>query len=362
MTKEVITPFLGANDDQAVLKSWLINLGSKVESGIVLCELETTKSIIEVESDSTGYFFSNLKEGDHVKVDQAIGYISESHEFNLEEYINIIISNSQSKNRVTKKAEILIEKNSLNYEDVQKSANGEKVTEEIVRNFMRRGKANSLRLGIGLGRKIGIIGGVGGGGALIVADAIARIADMQAVAVYERDEKFHGNSILGVPVVGAISRLLDDLAFGAIDGVVIAFNRDVGERHALFVELNSQGVPFVNVIDPTADIRNNVKIGCGNIILGHVYIGACSDIQDNNFISANVALEHGNILGSSCAFGPGVFTSGNVTIGDRVRFGTGIYVEPNLSIEDDSIIGSGQTIVTSVAKGKLLFTQTKSRA
>ena len=111
------------------------------------------------------------------------------------------------------------------------------------------------------------------------------------------------------------------------------------------------------MIDPSVDMRSSVTLGVGNVILGHAYIGPCSSIGDNNFISAHVSLEHGNVLTSHCAFGPAVYTSGNVTIGSNVRFGTGIFVEPNVSIGSRAIIGSGQTIVADVPADALRLTR-----
>ena len=54
------------------------------------------------------------------------------------------------------------------------------------------------------------------------------------------------------------------------------------------------------------------------------------------------------MLGSHCAFGPGVVTSGNVTIGNGIRFGTGIFIEPLISIGDGSVIASGSVITKDV--------------
>jgi acetyltransferase-like isoleucine patch superfamily enzyme len=359
MTVTIVTPFLGANDSEAILLSWKIGVGEFIELDRVLCELETTKAVIEVQSEATGYFFSTVDAGKPVKVGQVIGIISERHDFNVNSYLENLEMGERKRVNPTKKAEILISKNKLDLSMIEKFADGRQVTEAVVRGFLANQEIRLDRIGIGKGVKVGIVGGVGGGGAMIVADTISRIGNMQAVAIYDQNSQFHGQSILGVPVVGTLDSLVKDFGAGRIDGVVIAFNRNLQERHRVYTELVELGVSFVNIIDPSADIRTDVEIGTGNIILGHVYIGACSRIGSNNFISANVALEHGNVLGTSCAFGPGVFTSGNVTIGDRVRFGTGIFAEPSLSIGDDSVIGSGQTLVANIRSGVVLTTRAK---
>jgi acetyltransferase-like isoleucine patch superfamily enzyme len=71
-------------------------------------------------------------------------------------------------------------------------------------------------------------------------------------------------------------------------------------------------------------------------------------VGDNNFLSAFVNVEHHNVLGSHCTFGPGVMTSSRVIIGDRCRFGTGVFIEPGVKIGPESIIASGSIITSEV--------------
>ena len=188
--------------------------------------------------------------------------------------------------------------------------------------------------------RIGILGGVSGGGALIIIDAILRNSNQIAVGIFDNDSSNHGQEVLGVPIVGNIESLLKAVENGKIDSVVIAFNRNLEERSLVFNDLKEKGVLFTNVIDPSVEIRTGVEIGEGNVILAKTYIAACTKIGDNNFISSNICIEHGNIIGSHNAFGPGVFTSGNVIVKDRIRFGTGVFVEPNISIGQGVTLGS----------------------
>jgi sugar O-acyltransferase (sialic acid O-acetyltransferase NeuD family) len=361
MTKEIKIPFLGANDDGATVRNLFVDHNKIIRVGEILCELETTKSVIDVESSDEGYFFSLVKAGDLVKFNQVIGYIDSNPNFNLDLFLEESNLKSIDKRAITKKAELLIKKYSLNRSEIEKYMGDQKITEESVMTYLANQKRFNARIGIGSRKKIGVIGGVSGGGALIVIDTINRINEMQAVGVYDRNERFNGESILGVPIHGSLEQLKDNFKSGLIDAVVIAFNRNLLERDSLYCELKENNIPFVNVIDPSVQIRSNFNIGEANIILANAYIGASSSIGNNNFISANVFFEHGNVLGSSCAFGPGVFTSGNVTIGDRVRFGTGIFVEPNLSIESDSVIGSGQVVVTDINGGTINYSHAKAR-
>ncbi len=266
----------------------------------------------------------------------------------------IDIKQPPAPNLLTKKAEILISKHKLDLQEIRQDLGHQAIKEADILAYIDKVKSSHLRCGFGTREKIGIIGGVSGGGALIVIDALLKIPSMQASCIFDQELSYVGKEVLGVPIIGNIEKLASSLLNKTIDKVVIAFNRNLEERASLYTQLRQQGVPFCNIIDPSVEIRNQVELGTGNIILAKSYIGAYCQIGDNNFITSGTHLEHGNILGSHCAFGPLVATSGNVTIGDRVRFATGIVVEPDISIGNDVVISSGAVIRHNIDGNKVV--------
>jgi sugar O-acyltransferase (sialic acid O-acetyltransferase NeuD family) len=165
----------------------------------------------------------------------------------------------------------------------------------------------------------------------------------RAVAIVDDKPSLHGRTIMGVPVVGPIS---EDLVTGMVerdelDCAIISISTLLPLRWRIFEQLTARGVPFTNVIHPTACIGTNVSIGRGNVILAFCHVGACATIGDNNFLSAYVSIEHHNELGNHCSYGPAVIASSRVKVGDGTRFGTGVFIEPKISIGANSVIGSG---------------------
>jgi len=354
MITVIKAPFLGANDKSARLVSWLKVAGVQVNAGEVLCQLETTKTLFDVETTTAGYFYTLLGDQCQVAAEQIIAIISESPLPDYHSVIEQTISAARQKahtsedRQITKKAEILALRHNLDLATLVQEL-GKKVQEQDVKDYLARTTMQPLRMGFVPMERIGIIGGVSGGGAMIIIDAISRLPQMQAVAVFDQDPSFVGQSVLGIPVVGSADELLHQyLDEGKIDKVIIGFNRNLQQRAETFHRLSQQGVPFCNIVDPTAEIRNHVKLGVGNLLLSRVYLGPCTEIGDNNFVTAGTHIEHGNRVGSHCAFGPAVATSGNVTIGDRVRFAAGIVIEPGLVIGHDAVIASGAVIVADV--------------
>ncbi|MBK5929948.1 biotin/lipoyl-containing protein [Halochromatium salexigens] len=348
--KSLNTPFLGANDDEATFNGWLVAAGSRVEAGMLVATVETTKAVLDVEAEYDGILHPLVERGARVVPGQPLAILAGEPIDDLQAALAALSAEADAnipfEVRVTKKAEILMRRHGIVLE--QLGADTSVVDEAAVSQFVEQRAVNERRLGIGHLQRVGVIGGVGGGGAMIVIDSLLRSYSQQPVCVFERDKVWHGRTVLGVPVIGSLEALSGMLEREELDAVVIAFNRDLGERASLFERLTGEGVPFCNVIDARADLRSLVTVGNGNVILANVYLGAGTRVGDNNFISANVFLEHGNQLGNANAFGPGVFTSGNVTIGDRVRFATGIFVEPGITIGDGAVIASGSVLTVDV--------------
>lgn len=359
-TQEIRTPKLGTNDSTAQFVQWFVEAGNQVSSGALLCELETTKATLEVVSPGQGFLFPLVEAGSTVEEGLPLAVLTDEENYDVATWTRKgTAENSGSAFEPTRKAQILLEKHGLEASDLPTPL-GPRLSEADVEAFLRDQSSTKNRIGFGLTSRLAILGGVSGGGALIVIDAVRRMSDIVPVAIYDQNPAHKGHHILGVPILGSVEDCLDrDYANGVFDCLVIAFNRDLSARHTMFTDLVERAYRFINVVDPSVDLRSGVELGSGNVLLGHSYIGACSKIGDNNFLSAGVSIEHGNLLGDSCSFGPGVFTSGNVTIGDRVRFGTGIHIEPGLEVGSDAVIGSGQTLVSSVEAGKLLTSRAK---
>ena len=159
-----------------------------------------------------------------------------------------------------------------------------------------------------------------------------------------------------------------DFLFVLFDFIVNTFSTSITFRKKIFIELNNAGIPFANLIHPASYIGFNNIIGQGNVVFAHVSIGPCTQIGNDNFISARCNIEHHNVLGNHCTFGPGVMTSGSVTIGNEVKFGTGVFIEPKLEIGSNSVIASGSIVIRNIDEevvayphgSKLTFKKLKS--
>ena len=78
MAEKIIMPKAGMSMEQGVIVAWLKDVGDKVSNGEPLLEIETDKTVMQVESMSDGYLLKKLYDaGDEVPVVTTIGYIGE---------------------------------------------------------------------------------------------------------------------------------------------------------------------------------------------------------------------------------------------------------------------------------------------
>jgi pyruvate/2-oxoglutarate dehydrogenase complex dihydrolipoamide acyltransferase (E2) component len=101
------------NADSAFVIEWLLPDGAPVEQGSTLCELETSKSTVRVESEHAGYLRHAVGVGDEVAVGGVLGFVSPKPDSPLPETTAPVVS-SDTRTRISGKARRLIQELGLN--------------------------------------------------------------------------------------------------------------------------------------------------------------------------------------------------------------------------------------------------------
>ena len=355
-------PLLSANEEEITLAVWLVENGEKVSKGQEIAQLESTKAVEDYLAPQDGYLYYQIEQGAIIKVGNYFAIISETEDSSAVDKIPAPEEDSgegdgKDKRKWTRKAAILAKKHGIDIESI--SATGI-VQEADVLNYIKQGasaesQVNDLVEDVYRGNvneRVLLLGG--GRGAVQVIDAILRGGKQKIAGILDDNEAVHGKTIMGFKILGAISKVHELWKAKAFDALVISFSNALKARAALYEELTAVGIPFTNVIDPSVQIHSNVHLGTGNVIIANCRVGACAKVGNNNFFSAYVNLEHHNLLGNHCTFGPGVFTSSRVQIDDLVKFGTGVFIEPGITIGAESIILSGSILIKNVPEKTLV--------
>lgn len=355
MSVLLYAPMVNVNEEQMTMVEWHKQPKEFVNKGEMLASFETTKSTFDLPATHTGYFIPVIEAGSQVTVGQVIAALTNQPDEDIQHLL--VLENKKKKaesqtanNRWTKKAEILAQRSNLNSQDVENWVSAsERITEEVVQSYMQQKSTvnvQSAKHGFtNTTERILILGG--GNVACLVLDILARVPQQNAVAILDDNPAMHNTTVMGVPVLGNLDKVKSLFDQNFYDKAALAVGI-LPTRRELFEKLSNLGIPFANIIDPSAIIGVNATLGTGNMIMAFCRLGPESHLGDNNFLSAYVNIEHHNRMGSHCTFGPGVAMSGGVTIGNSVRFGTGIFIEPRLTIGDNAVIASGVTLTADV--------------
>lgn len=369
-------PGVNANEDSAMLVRWMVDEGTAVKKGQLVCEIETTKSTVEIEAEADGFLVPIAPAGASQQVGAPIAVIKTDL---AADHAHLLSADGtpakEAEKRWTKKAFIVARRLGIDIEALAKAKPGTTLTEADVlaaqdgapspapaQPAERAAPAPAApqpvapRAYLGLGQhfeRVLLIGGAGGAGAIAV-EAILRTSHQRPAGIIDTNPKTHGQTIHGVPVLGDRTSIPALWAEGRFDGAIILFTDDIDDRAELFDSLVGEGVRMTNVIDPSVSIRSDVKMGVGNTIMSNGFIAAGAEIGNNNFFASHNVIEHHSTVGDHNAFGPRCTACGRVTIGNFIRFGMHVGIEPYLTVGDRCIVASGTTLTASVPAGTIV--------
>jgi len=74
----ILVPREHVNDDTVFVAEWLAAEGARVKAGAGVCNIETSKAIVEVEAPAAGFVRQRAKAGDEVPVGGVLGYVTQA--------------------------------------------------------------------------------------------------------------------------------------------------------------------------------------------------------------------------------------------------------------------------------------------
>ena len=370
MTLKYLVEQINVSDHEYKLIEICCESGDWIKKNQHIFSYESSKSINEVTAVDDGYIYINEKceLDENFEIGFLIAYQSPQciSDENLQHHfadINEDHNQSAESVRVSKKASELIKSHNLS----MSAFHGlEIISEKVVLDFINTmtPKINNLSTYTnkysqdkfyGADKtRLAVIGA--GKAALQLWDSLELLEKYEVVHFYDSSKDNDNSLLFGIDVTrgDVIDNVLLGFSENEFDEVIISFSGDIKARSAIFCALKDKGVPFANIIHPTATVSKLSNIGEGNVIFANCRIGPFCELGHNNFFSAFSSVEHNNIIGSHNTFGPGVLFSGSVTVGDKNKFGTMIGIEPNVVVGSGNIIASSQVLNISVSDEKLI--------
>ncbi len=127
-------------------------------------------------------------------------------------------------------------------------------------------------------------------------------------------------------------------------------------RKKIVNEVYKYDINFIweTVIAKNSIISHKVKIGNGTVIMPNVVINTGTNIGNHCLINTSSSIDHDNKFKDYSSTGPGVITSGDVSVGKYSHIGVGAVIKHGISIGDNTIIG-GNSFVNKICKNNNVY-------
>lgn len=194
---------------------------------------------------------------------------------------------------------------------------------------------------------------VGGGGhAKVLLDALLKRTDIIIKGILDKNPDLHGQTVLGVPILGSEEDILNDYHPSHIQLVNGLGSAGLPEtRKAVFEKCKEAGFQFLSVVHPAAYLAYDVTMGEGSQCMAGSVIQTSARIGSNAIVNTNVSIDHDCVIGDHVHLAPGVVCCGNVTIGKGTHVGCGAVIKQGVTIAENCLIAAGALVVKDIPAG-----------
>jgi len=189
-----------------------------------------------------------------------------------------------------------------------------------------------------------------GGHAKVLLDALLEADRCDVVAVLDDDVAKHGQTLLGVPIVGSSTSLSEVAERFGVEEVALAIG-DNYIRVKKFREVCAAGLRPASIIHPAARLSRFVELGHGVVILAGAVINPGTIIEDNVCVNTSASVDHDNRLLRSCHVFPNATLTGGVRVGEFSYIGAGAVIKPYRTVGKYSYVGAGAVVLRDVPEG-----------
>lgn len=197
-------------------------------------------------------------------------------------------------------------------------------------------------------KKLVLLGAGGHCGSVL--DALLSTQEYDDIVILDRPEKV-GQDIMGIPIVGT-----DDELAGLYDQgyrysfITVGSIKSTELRRRLYGLAVQEDFDFVNIIDPTAILARNVRLGKGIFIGKKAVINSGTIIGGQAIINTGAIIEHDCDIGAFSHVSVGAVVCGGVEIGQDSFIGANATVIQGRKILDKTIIGAGKVMKDELSK------------
>jgi sugar O-acyltransferase (sialic acid O-acetyltransferase NeuD family) len=175
----------------------------------------------------------------------------------------------------------------------------------------------------------------GGDHARVVLDSLLT-QNKPIVGIF--DPKFKGD-LFGVAYVGEY-----DPNFTPDAKIIISIGDNKMRMHVVAKTKHS----FSSVIDPSALVSPNSRLGEGSMILQRSIIQAKTEVGRHVIVNTAAQVDHDCLIGDFAHIAPGAILCGAVSVGEGAFIGAGAVIIPGQKIGAWATVGAGAVVCDSV--------------
>jgi sugar O-acyltransferase (sialic acid O-acetyltransferase NeuD family) len=164
----------------------------------------------------------------------------------------------------------------------------------------------------------------------------------------DENSELKGKLINNYPVLGGLEWLKErkNHKIGCVCAIGTSKTRkDVVQR------LEQIGVNFVNVIHPSANISDSVKMGHDVVVCGGAHLTPNTIVGNHVHVNVNSAAGHDVVLGDYCTISALVNINGYDRLDEGVFVGGGAVFIPEVSVGKWATIGAGAAVTKNIEAG-----------
>lgn len=188
-----------------------------------------------------------------------------------------------------------------------------------------------------------LIIGAGGHGK-VVADAALETGRWQRIAFLD-DAYVNGGSVLGLPVLGGVSKTRE--LVGDYPDCLVAIGNNA-RRRTLLQSAEQAGFALPALIHPRAQVSQWAVVGPGSVVMAGAVVQVDSRLGFGVIVNTAASVDHDCVIGDAVHVCPGVHLGGTVTVGDGVWIGIGATVREGMRIGAGAVIGAGACVIDDI--------------
>ena len=175
------------------------------------------------------------------------------------------------------------------------------------------------------------------------------------IGIIDTPEK-QENFVSGIQILGE-DKDLEYYFDKGIKNAVIAIGSigNIELRLKVYEICKKIGYQFPNIIDESAVLSNNIKIGEGNFIGKGTIINANVHIGNGCIINTGSIIEHDCIIEDFVHLAPGSVLCGSVVIKKHTHIGAHSTIVQNVTIGEGTLIGAGSLVLKDIQSYKVAY-------